>query len=207
MSGSTERGTYHLIRWPIPHRITPILSPGGQYQTIAAAVAAADGDSEIGNYYDIQVMPGTYTNDFPYVTRPMTIEVDPSSAAGRVVLNATVALPNEKGIILTVASLMVNGLTFTGAQIDNSLGGNGAGIRDQNTGPGATLTILNSTFIGNQEGILTGDDADETITVSYSNFINNGNPNINYFQHGLYVNGGTSVTRKQQLVLRSIDWP
>jgi hypothetical protein len=48
-----------------------------------------------------------------------------------VALQVTVALPNQKGIILTVADLTVNGLTFTGAQIANSLGGNGraSGIR------------------------------------------------------------------------------
>lgn len=175
------------------------VGPGGQYQTISAAVAAADADADLGNYYDIQVMPGTYTNDFPYVTRPMTIEVNPNYTGSPVVLKATVALPNEKGIILTVASLTVNGLTFTGTQIDNSLGGNGAGIRDQNTGPGAALMVLNSTFTGNQEGILTGDDAGETITVMNSQFINNGYPNINYFQHALYVNEAGSLTVSNSL--------
>ena len=182
-----------------PNTVVMSVGPGGQYQTIAAAAAAADADSNPGNYYDIRVMPGTYTNDFPYVTRPMTIEVDPNSAGGPVVLNATVALPNQKGIILTVASLTVNGLTFTGAQIDNSLGGNGAGIRDQNTAPGATLTILNSTFAGNQEGILTGANADQTVTVMNSNFVNNGNPDINYFQHALYVGAAGSLTVSNSL--------
>src|SRR5437879_13400139 len=87
----------------------------------------------------------------------MTIEVDPLYSGQPVVLNATENLPNEKGIILTVASLTVNGLTFTGAKITNGLGGNGAGI-------------------------------DETITIVNSHFVNNGNSNSSYFQHGLYVN-------------------
>ena len=64
-----------------------------------------------------------------------------------VVLNATIPLPNEKGIILTTASLTVVGLSFQGATIEDSLGGNGVGIRDQNTGPGARLTVLSSTFM------------------------------------------------------------
>src|SRR5690242_2158039 len=85
--------------------IVLLVGPGGQYQQISAAVAAANRDTQTGNYYDIQVMPGTYTNDFPYVTRPMTIEVNPSYAGRPVVLQATVALPNQKGIILTVANL------------------------------------------------------------------------------------------------------
>src|SRR5712675_2279366 len=56
------------------------VGPSGifQYRTIGAAVAAADADSNPNSYYDIQVAPGTYTNDFPVVTRPMTIEVDPA---------------------------------------------------------------------------------------------------------------------------------
>jgi hypothetical protein len=107
-------------------------------------------------------------------------------------------LPNNKGIILTVASLTVDGLTFTGAKITNGLGGNGAGIRDQNTAP-ATLTVRNSTFIANQEGILTGDDFNETITISGSKFINNGNSNQRYFQHGLYVNNAASLTVQNSL--------
>jgi hypothetical protein len=169
------------------------VGPGG-YQTISAAVSAADADTNPSNYYDIQIMPGTFTNDFPYVTRPMTIEVDPRHAGKRVVLKATQNLPNQKGIILTIASLTVNGLTFTGAHISNALGGNGAGIRDQNTGPGAHLMVQNSTFSGNQEGILTGDDPDEVITIINSRFVNNGNPNIAYFQHALYVNSAYSLT-------------
>ena len=87
----------------------------------------------------------------------MTIEVHPCCASQQVLLKATKNLPNEKGIILTVASLTVNGLTFTGAKITNGLGGNGAGI-------------------------------DETITIVNSHFVNNGNSNSSYFQHGLYVN-------------------
>lgn len=180
---------------------TIVLTVGttGHYKTISSAVSAADADSNPGNYYDIQVAPGTYTNDFPYVARPMTIEVNPRFAGRAVVLKATKALPNEKGIILTVASLTVNGLTFTGAEISNALGGNGAGIRDQNTGPGANLTVLNSIFTGNQEGILTGNDAGETITVVNSKFVNNGNPDVNYFQHGLYVNYAGSLTVSNSL--------
>jgi hypothetical protein len=179
--------------------IVLVVGPGGQYQQISAAVAAAGRDTDPNNYYDVQVMPGTYTNDFPYVTRPMTIEVNPSYADRPVVLQATVAPPNQKGIILTVANLTVNGLTFTGAQIANSLGGNGAGIRDLNTSQGATLMVLNSTFTSNQEGILTGDNASQTITVTDSKFINNGNPDINHFQHALYVNEAGTLSVSNSL--------
>ncbi len=177
---------------------TKILTVGSfgnfQYRTISAAVAAAAADSSAKNYYDIEVAPGTYTNDFSVVTRPMTIEVDPRRAENPVLLEATVPLPNQKGIILTSASLTVDGLTFSGAMIDNSLGGNGAGIRDQNTAGGATLIVRNSVFTNNQEGILTGDDTGETIAVTNSKFENNGNPDPNHFQHALYVNHAGRLT-------------
>ena len=63
------------------------------------------------------------------------------AGAGRVVLelaaqldhvepHAVAALLAAVIVILTFASLTVDGLTFMGAMIDNSLGGNGAGIRD-----------------------------------------------------------------------------
>jgi hypothetical protein len=86
---------------------TLMVGARGQYQTISAAVAAADADTDPSNYYDNQVAPGTYINDFPYVTRPMTIEVDPPHAGKRVTLKATEDLPNQKGIILTTASLTI----------------------------------------------------------------------------------------------------
>jgi hypothetical protein len=81
-----------------------------------------------------------------------------------------------------------------GAMIDNSLGGNGAGIPDQNTAAGATLMVRNSVFINNQEGILTGEDTGETIAVSNSKFENNGNSDPNHFQHALYVNHAGRLT-------------
>jgi hypothetical protein len=173
--------------------ITLTVGPGN-YRTISAAVAAADADISSGNYYVINVEPGIYKDDFPEVTRPMTIQVNPAKAGRRVLLQATIPLPNQKGIILTFASLRVSGLTFMGANIANSSGGNGAGIRDQNTVSPATLTVENSVFIGNQEGILTGYDSGETITIINSQFKNNGNPDANYYQHALYVNNAGSLT-------------
>jgi hypothetical protein len=186
--------------WAIPAFADTVITvgAGGQYQTISAAVAAADADPDPSNAYVIAVMPGTYTNDFPQVTRPMMIEVDPAHAGQPVVLQATEDLPNQKGIILTFASLTVNGLTFTGARIDNSLGGNGAGIRDESTGP-AHLVVLNSTFAGNQEGILDDGNPDETVVIINSTFENNGNPDPDYFQHGIYIGQSGSLTVSNSL--------
>jgi hypothetical protein len=121
------------------------VGPSGDYQTIADAVAAADADPDLANAYDILVAPGLYQNDFAYVSRPLRI----AASGGPVVLQATVLLPNEKGIILTTSILEVDELTFTGAAIDASLGGNGAGIRDQTSDIQTSLVIRDSTFIGN----------------------------------------------------------
>jgi hypothetical protein len=126
--------------------VTLTVGPSASYQKISAAVAAANADEDLSNYYVINVEPGTYTNDFPEVYRPMTIQANPLKAGQQVLLQATVPLPNQKGIILTFASLRINGLTLIGANIANSLGGNGAGIRDQNTGTPATLVVENSTL-------------------------------------------------------------
>ncbi len=177
---------------------TLTVGAGGQYQTISAAVAAADADTNPSHRYVIEVVPGTYINDFPLVTRPMTIMANRNAGSGNVILEATEDLPNEKGIIRTKASLTVNGLVFTGAHIDDSLGGNGTGIRDQNTGP-ARLIVQNSTFVGNQEGILTQADPGETITIVNSRFRNNGNPNGSGQEHALYVGAAGSLSVSNSL--------
>jgi hypothetical protein len=175
--------------------VTITVGPTGTYHTLSAAVAAANADADPTDDYVISVAPGTYLNDFPpAITRPMTIEVDPAKTAQPVVLKATVPPPNQKGIILNHSNLTVDGLTFQGAAISDSLGGNGTGIRDQNLAVGATLVVMNSTFVGNQEGILTGANPTQSITVIKSIFKNNGNPNQAYFQHALYVGNAGSLT-------------
>ena len=176
------------------------VGPGRTYQTISAAVDVANADTDLTHNYDIQVLPGTYTNDFPAaLTRPMTIEVDPCCTGQEVALNATVDLPNQKGILLSLSSLTVNGLTFEGAHISAALGGNGAGIRDQSEDPAAMLIIQNSVFTNNQEGVLTGDNANQVIMVSNSSFINNGNPDPSVFQHGIYVNASAMFSVSNSL--------
>jgi pectin methylesterase-like acyl-CoA thioesterase len=137
------------------------VGPDGQYSTISSAVEEANSDQDLTRYYVVSVFPGTYINDFPHVTRPMTIRIDPRYAAQEVSLKATEEIPNRKGIILTEASLTVDGLTFIGARTANSLGGNAAGIRDQSTTGRISLTIRNSTFLENQNGILTGSNRED----------------------------------------------
>ena len=172
--------------------ITLTVGPTGQFASINAATSFADTDTNPNNSYDILVAPGTYTNDFSNVTRPMTIEA--ATPGSQVLLVAMVPPPNLKGIISTDSSLTVNGLTFEGAAILNSDGGNGAGIRDQSTSA-TSLIVENSTFLNNQEGVLTGgSNYQETVQILNSRFINNGNStDPNGQEHALYVGDAGSL--------------
>ena len=161
------------------------VGPAESFPTIAAAVAAANSDP--ANYYVINVDPGTYTNDTATITVPLTIEAaQPGSA---VVLNETVDLPNQKGILEIWAATTIDGLSFQGAQISPPLGGNGAGIRAEGNA-GYTLTVRNSRFIHNQEGILTDVNFPLDVVLTNNQFINNGNGNTSSLSHGVYI--GTS---------------
>jgi hypothetical protein len=182
MLGTTSLGAFAQTT------VLTVGGPTGQYATISAAVAAADADTNLVDDYVISVAPGTYTNDSPQVMRPMTIQAAVPGSA--VILNASAPLANEKGIILTFANLTVDGLTLEGANIANSLGGNAAGIRAEMGSQNYTLTVQNTTFIGNQTGMLT--DASFPLNVVLINdiFMNNGNPNPpepGGTTHGIYI--------------------
>ena len=75
---------------------------GADYTTLSAAVAAANADKNLANTYHIQLAPGTYLNDYANIQRPMEIF---GAGADSTVLQSTIALPNQKGIIHTIASL------------------------------------------------------------------------------------------------------
>jgi Ca2+-binding RTX toxin-like protein len=130
---------------------------GQQYATIAAAVAASrDGDV-------IAVQAGTYTNDFATITTKVTIQ----AVGGVAKLVATVAPPNGKAIFVTRNDITLQGLEFSGTKVPD---GNGAGIRFE----GGNLTILDSHFHHNENGILAGAYPTGTITIRNSEFGHNG---------------------------------
>jgi hypothetical protein len=145
----------------------------------------------------ILLAPGTYTGgELPNILASLSIALDPAfgAPAGSAILNTT---PTGKKGLLTVPSglssisLSVDGLTFQNAAISDADGGNGAGIRFQSAGP-SSLLVTNSTFLGNQNGILTGFGAplvDEELMVSISNslFANNGSGTGQ--THGVYIFG------------------
>lgn len=136
---------------------TLTVGSGQQYTTIAAAIGASrDGDV-------IAVQAGTYTNDFATVSNKVTIQ----AVGGIAKLVATVPPPNGKAILVTRNDITIDGLEFSGTKVPD---GNGAGIRFE----GGHLTILNSHFHHNQNGILAGAWPEGRITIRNSEFGHNG---------------------------------
>jgi hypothetical protein len=166
------------------------VTTGIGYATLSAAITASQANDVI------QISAGTYVENFPDITHNLTIESldglaylstpSPTPENGRAVLN----VPGDDNVSLTISGLAISGAV--------DAANNGAGILFE-TG-NANLTVTNSWFYDNQEGILTGgtDAADPggmNIAVSYSEFNDNGvapsNPRFGY-DHNIYVNDATS---------------
>jgi hypothetical protein len=154
---------------------------GEEYQTIAAAInASRDGDV-------ILVNAGTYTNDFAILNANVTL----IAVGGRVDMVATVAPPDLKGLLTVENGATVEGFTFSGVQIPDADGHNGAGIRLDN----GNLTLVNDEFDGNQEGLLTNAGS-ESVTIDHSVFKDNGGPDPNGVGniHNAYIGAIASLT-------------
>ncbi len=154
---------------------TLMVGPQQPYTTIAAAIAASqDGDT-------VAVQSGTYTNDFAEISTMITL----TAIGGRVVMNATEDLPNEKGILITDTDVAISGFTFTGAHIPASEGQNGAGIRYQ----GGNLSLTDCYIYNNQEGILADADPTGTILITTSEFAHNGDQSGGGagYTHNIYI--------------------
>ena len=152
-------------------RVTVFIVGAGQHYThIAAAVdAARDGDT-------VRVQAGTYVNDFVSVAHDITIE----GVGGIAHLIATRAPPNGKAILDESGNVTLKNLGFSGAAVP---GGNGAGVRYE----GGRLTVVNSLFRGNQDGLLSNLDPNGTIAIIGSEFSRNGAGDG--YTHNLYVGG------------------
>lgn len=132
------------------------------YKTIQAAVnAAATGDTiaiDSGNYTCANITKSGLTLIGVGSTRPVI----------------SGAVYGDKGLfVISGSNTTIQNLQFTNA---TSTSNNGAGIRMQ----GTNLTVLNSTFYSNQNGILSDYNTKSTITVKDSIFGKNGtciNPN------------------------------
>jgi hypothetical protein len=141
---------------------------GEQYTTIGSAVAASqDGDT-------IEVQAGTYTDDFATVTKNVNLV----GVGGMVHMVADQNVPNGKAILVTDANVTIDHFEFSGAQVADM---NGAGIRYE----GGNLTITNSYFHDNQEGILTAPVTNGNLSIDHSEFANNGTGDG--FTHDIYA--------------------
>ncbi len=133
----------------------------------AAARVAVDGDT-------ILIDPGSYDDCAVWRASHLTI----AAAGPGVILGDRVC--QQKAIFVTPGNdLTIRGITFTGARAPAH---NGAGIRAE----GHDLTIIDSHFIDNENGILAAPVADSTIRVLDSEFRDNG-VCARECAHGIYI--------------------
>lgn len=146
-----------------------------QYSRIADAIAASrDGDV-------VAVQAGTYTNDFATISRKITLQ----GIGGMVRMVATAPPPNGKAILTTTTDVTIDHFEFSGAKVADR---NGAGIRYE----AGNLTITNSYFHDNENGLLSAGDPNGSITIKTSEFARNG---IGDGQtHNLYVGAIRQLT-------------
>jgi len=122
----------------------------------------------------IRIVAGTYLDCARWTADGIVIEGTGSGAT------ITGAVCDDKGLFITRGrNITVRNLTFLGAHAGSH---NGSGIRSE----GAVLTVENSRFIDNEDGILAGANAASTITVRNSIFRGNGNC-IAACAHGIYA--------------------
>lgn len=139
-----------------------------QYARIADATAAAvDGDV-------VLVQAGTYIDDFTTINHKITL----LGVGGMVKMTATKPPPNGKAILTTNTDVTIDHFEFSGARVADQ---NGAGIRYQ----GGHLTINNSYFHDNENGLLAGPDTNGIILIRNSEFAHNGHGDGR--SHNLYV--------------------
>ena len=152
---------------------------GQQYSTISAAVSASrDGDV-------LKVQAGTYTNDFATINTKITLE----GVGGMVHVQSSGGwnTAGDKGLFVTNTDVKFSNFEFSGA---TSSSGNGAGIRHQ----AGNLTVDNSYFHNNENGILASPNDTATVTITNSEFAFNGNPNGGAGTHNIYIGDIAKVT-------------
>ena len=154
---------------------TLTVGAGQKFSTISAAVAAShDGDT-------VQVQAGTYVNDFAAVNTKITIQ----GVGGMAHLVATIPPPDGKSILTINTDVTLDHLEFSGAAVADR---NGAGVRYQ----GGNLTVTNSYFHDNENGILGNASPTGTVTIRSSEFAHNGEGSGS--THNIYIGDVASLT-------------
>jgi len=137
-------------------------------QPSEAARAVQAGDT-------VEIAPGTYYDCAVWTKDHLTIE---GTGAGVVLTDKT--CQGKAIFVIHANDVTVKSVTFQRARVPD---GNGAGIRAE----GINLTVDNSKFVNNQEGILAGDNPTSSIIIRNSEFDHNGSC-IKSCAHGIYVN-------------------
>lgn len=154
---------------------------GQTYATLAAAIAAASPNDTIDVY------GGSYVDQTAVIDKALTIQ----GVGGTPVFSADTDIGNGKGIFIVDASVTIDNIEFLDAQVADD---NGAGIRYES----GNLTVLNSKFIDNQDGILAtpGVNGTGTLFISGSLFQGNGDADgpESGFTHAIYAGEVATLT-------------
>jgi hypothetical protein len=148
---------------------------GQSYGRLSEAVRAAhSGDV-------IYVKAGLYKNDFTTIDKDLTIV----GVGGKAHLAASGLIGNGKAILITRADVTLDNIEFSGARVADH---NGAGIRYEK----GSLTIKDSYFHHNENGLLAAPTSAGRITITDSEFDHNGRGDGR--THGVYVNKLAKLT-------------
>lgn len=147
---------------------TLTVGAGGEFKTPSAAVAQArDGDV-------VSIAPGQYFDCAVIRQNNLTLQ---GNGAGAVMTDKT--CQGKALLVIDGNDVTIRNLTLQRARVPD---GNGAGIRAE----GGNLTVENTRFINNQDGILSADAPNATIRIAGSEFIENGTCG-NSCAHGIYI--------------------
>ncbi len=148
------------------------VGPGQTYATPCAAIAAAPAGSTI-----LIEASGNYSGDVcAWSTSGLTIR----GVNGRPHIDAAGQNSGGKAIwVISGDNTTIDNIELSGCHVPDK---NGAGIRQQ----GTNLAVMHSYFHDNEDGILAGDKGGSTISITYSEFANNGAGDGQ--SHNLYIN-------------------
>lgn len=155
---------------PRARAATLTVGPDGQYKLPSQAIAAAhDGDT-------VQIAPGQYFDCAVVRANGLTLE-----GAGTGAVMTDKVCQGKAILVVSGNDTTIRNMTFQRARVPDR---NGAGIRAQ----GGSITIENSHFLNNENGILAAASPRAVYRIVNSEFVGNGKCD-GACSHGIYVNG------------------
>ena len=152
---------------PVQSR-TLLVGADQQYKSPGAAIEAA------GNGDTVSIEPGTYYDCGFIKANNVTVQ---GTAPGAILTDKTCG---GKGLLVVDGdNVTIRNLTLQRARVPD---GNGAGIRAE----GGNLLVDHARFLNNQNGILSSDNPNATITIKDSEFTGNGVCNA-ACAHAIYI--------------------